>query len=103
MAMNFEQVAELEKETLVPTYERLPILAVRGEGCYLYDDRGKKYLDFLGGLAVNSLGYSHPEIMATLRDPSESLLHVSNLIYHRYQGPLAEKLARLAGLDRVFF
>src|SRR6266567_5380983 len=101
--MTFEQVAELEKETLVPTYDRLPILAVRGEGCYLYDDRGKKYLDFLGGLAVNALGYGHPEVLAVLRDESESLLHVSNLLYNRYQAPLAQKLAALAGLDRVFF
>lgn len=101
--MNFDQIAQLEKEVLVPTYDRLPILAVGGEGCYLHDDRGKKYLDFLGGLAVNSLGYAHPEIFGVLRDESESLLHVSNLLYHRFQAPLAEKLARLAGLDRVFF
>ena len=101
--MNFDEIAQLEKKVLVPTYERLPILAVRGEGCYLYDDGGRKYLDFLGGLAVNALGYGHPEILAVLRDESESLLHVSNLIYHRYQAPLAAKLAKLAGLDRVFF
>jgi acetylornithine/N-succinyldiaminopimelate aminotransferase len=101
--MNFDQIVELEKRALIPTYDRLPILAVRGEGCYLYDDRGKKYLDFLGGLAVNALGYAHPEVLAVLRDESESLLHVSNLLYHPYQAPLAEKLARLAGLDRVFF
>jgi len=101
--MNFDQIAEVEKRALIPTYDRLPILAVRGEGCYLYDDRGKKYLDFLSGLAVNALGYAHPEILAVLRDESESLLHVSNLLYHPYQAPLAEKLARLAGLDRVFF
>jgi acetylornithine aminotransferase/acetylornithine/N-succinyldiaminopimelate aminotransferase len=101
--MNFDQIVEVEKRALIPTYDRLPILAVRGEGCYLYDDRGKKYLDFLGGLAVNALGYAHPEILAVLRDESESLLHVSNLLYHPYQAPLAEKLARLAGLDRVFF
>ena len=101
--MNFDQIAEVEKRALIPTYDRLPILAVRGEGCYLYDDRGKKFLDFLGGLAVNALGYAHPEILAVLRDESESLLHVSNLLYHPYQAPLAEKLARLAGLDRVFF
>jgi acetylornithine aminotransferase/acetylornithine/N-succinyldiaminopimelate aminotransferase len=101
--MNFDQIAELEKKVLIPTYDRLPILAVRGEGVYLVDDRGKKYLDFLGGLAVNSLGYGHPELMAVLRDESENLLHVSNLIYHRYQAPLAEKLTRLAGLDRAFF
>jgi acetylornithine/N-succinyldiaminopimelate aminotransferase len=101
--MNFDEIANLEKRVLIPTYDRLPILAVRGEGCCLYDDRGKRYLDFLGGLAVNSLGYAHPEILAVLRDEAESLLHVSNLLYHGYQAPLAEKLARLAGLDRVFF
>lgn len=101
--MNYEETRELESCVLIPTYERLPVLAVRGEGCCVYDDRGKKYVDFLGGLAVNSLGYNHPELMEVLRDEQENLLHVSNLLYHRYQGPLAEKLARLAGLDRVFF
>jgi len=101
--MEFEEIAKLEKRVLIPTYDRLPILAVRGEGCYLYDERGRKYLDFLGGLAVNALGYGHPEILAVLRDESESLLHVSNLLYHSYQAPLAQKLASLAGLERVFF
>jgi acetylornithine/N-succinyldiaminopimelate aminotransferase len=101
--MHFKEISELEKRVLIPTYDRMPILAVGGEGCYLHDDSGKKYLDFLGGLAVNSLGYAHPEILAVVRDEAESLLHVSNLIYHRYQGPLAEKLARLTGLDRAFF
>lgn len=101
--MNFDLIAELEKQVLIPTYDRLPILAVGGEGCYLYDDRGKKYLDFLGGLAVNSLGYAHPEILTVLREESESLLHVSNLVYHRHQAPLAEALTRLSGLDRAFF
>lgn len=103
MAVSYEAVRELESHVLIPTYERLPLLAVRGEGCYVYDSKGKKHLDLLGGLAVNSLGYNHPEIMAALRDESESLLHVSNLFYHPYQGQVAEKLARLAGLDRVFF
>jgi len=101
--MNRDQIAQLEKQVLIPTYDRLPILAVRGEGCYIYDDTGKKYLDFLGGLAVNALGYNHLEVMATLRDPAETLLHVSNLLYHPYQAPLAETLVRLSGLDRVFF
>lgn len=101
--MDFESIRELESRVLIPTYERLPVLLVRGEGSVVYDDRGKRYVDFLGGLAVNSLGYNHPEIMQTLREESESLLHVSNLFYHRYQAPLAETLARLAGLERVFF
>jgi acetylornithine aminotransferase/acetylornithine/N-succinyldiaminopimelate aminotransferase len=101
--MNRDQIAELEKHVLIPTYERLPILAVSGEGCHICDENGKKYLDFLGGLAVNALGYAHPEIMAVLRDDTETLLHVSNLLYHRYQAPLAEKLVRLSGMDRAFF
>lgn len=101
--MNYDQTKDLEARVLIPTYERMPVLAVRGEGCYVYDEHGKKYTDFLGGLAVNALGYNHSEIMRVLRDESESLLHVSNLLYHPYQAPLAEKLARLAGLDRVFF
>ena len=101
--MNQQQIAELEKRVLIPTYDRLPILAVRGEECYIFDDTGRKYLDFLGGLAVNALGYNHPEIMATLRDSTENLLHVSNLLYHSYQAPLAERLTRLSGLDRAFF
>lgn len=101
--MDYAEIAALEKRSLIPTYERLPILAVGGEGCYLYDDAGKKYLDFLGGLAVNSFGYAHPEILAVLRDGAETLLHVSNLVYHRYQAPLAAQLARWTGLDRAFF
>ncbi len=101
--MSFTDISTLEQQVLIPTYDRLPILAVRGEGCYLYDEHGRKYLDFFGGLAVNALGYAHPEILAVLRDEGESLLHVSNLIYHGYQAPLADKLARWAGLDRVFF
>lgn len=101
--MNFDQIAELEKKFLIPTYDRLPILAVGGEGCALYDDKGKRYLDFFGGLAVNALGYAHPDITALLRGEIESLLHVSNLIYHGFQAPLAEKLAKHSGLDRVFF
>ncbi len=101
--MTFEEVRELESRFLIPTYERLPVLAVRGEGCVLYDERGKGYVDFLGGIAVNALGYNHPEIVQALCDKSESLLHVSNLIYHRFQGQLAQKLARWTGLDRAFF
>ncbi|MCZ6514383.1 MAG: aspartate aminotransferase family protein [Acidobacteria bacterium] len=101
--LNFAQIAEKEKRYLIHTYDRLPVLMVSGEGCTLIDDQGKKYLDFLGGLAVNSLGHAHPEIMEVLRDGSETLLHVSNLLFHPYQADVAERLCRLSGLDRVFF
>ncbi len=101
--MTLKEIAELEKQVLIPTYDRLPILAVGGEGCALIDDKGKRYLDFFGGLAVNALGYGHPEITNILRIEAGAPLHVSNLIYHPYQGPLAQKLAQHSGLDRVFF
>ena len=101
--MNFEQVSAREKSFLIPTYDRLPILLVSGKGCLVWDETGKEYLDFLGGLAVNSLGHAHPEMMAALRDSTQTLLHISNLFYHPYQGELAERLCRISGLDRAFF
>ncbi|MEE8256501.1 MAG: aspartate aminotransferase family protein [Acidobacteriota bacterium] len=101
--MNLKQVSEKEKEFLIPTYQRLPVMMVRGEGCFLFDDEGKEYLDFLGGLAVNALGHAHPEILAILRDSTQTILHVSNLIYHPHQAEVAERLVRLTGLDRAFF
>ena len=85
------------------TYRRPPVVFVRGRGCYLYDHRGRKYLDFLGGLAVNALGYSHPRLTRVIRRESARAVHFSNLFHHPYQGPLARKLAEWSGLERVFF
>jgi acetylornithine/N-succinyldiaminopimelate aminotransferase len=88
---------------LMNTYQRPPVVFVRGRGCHLYDQRGKKYLDFVSGLAVNALGYAHPRLVRVLRREAARLVHVSNLFHHPYQGPLARKLAGWSGLDRVFF
>ena len=85
------------------TYRRPPVVFVRGRGCYLYDHRGRKYLDFLGGLAVNALGYSHPRLTRVMRREAGRGVHFSNLFHHPYQGPLARKLAEWSGLDRIFF
>lgn len=101
--MNLKQISDQEKDFLIPTYQRLPVMMVRGEGCSLFDDEGKEYLDFLAGLAVNALGHAHPEILEVLRDSEQTLLHVSNLIYHPYQAEVAKQLVRLSGLDRAFF
>jgi acetylornithine/N-succinyldiaminopimelate aminotransferase len=100
---SFEQIAELERKYLLTTYNRYPIVLERGKGVFLYDIEGKKYLDFVSGLGVNALGHAHPRIVKTIRDQAARLLHVSNLYYHEYQGPLAEKLCKLSGLDRAFF
>ena len=85
------------------TYRRPTLVFVRGRGCYLYDHRGRKYLDFLGGLAVNALGYSHPRLTRVIRRESARAVHFSNLFHHPYQGPLARKLTEWSGLERVFF
>src|SRR5262249_3625126 len=71
--------------------------------CYVYDTSGKRYLDLIAGIGVNALGYAHPRITKVLREQAGLLLHTSNLYYHEYQGPLAARIARNSGLDRVFF
>lgn len=88
---------------LMNTYQRPPLVFVRGRGCYLYDQRGRKYLDFLGGLAVNALGYAHPRLTRVIRREAGRAVHVSNLFHNAYQGALARKLTQWSGMDRVFF
>jgi acetylornithine/N-succinyldiaminopimelate aminotransferase len=99
----FEQIAELERKYLLSTYSRYPIVLARGKGVFLYDIDDRKYLDFVSGLGVNALGHAHPRIVKAIREQAAKLLHVSNLYYHEYQGPLAEKLCELSGLNRAFF
>jgi acetylornithine/N-succinyldiaminopimelate aminotransferase len=98
-----EQIAEQERHFLLETYNRYPVVLSRGKGVLVYDIEGKKYLDFVSGLGVNALGHAHPRIVKTIRDQAAKLIHVSNLYYHEYQGPLAEKLCGLSGLNRAFF
>lgn len=101
--MQLAHVKELEKKYLLGTYSRYELLADRGTGAYLIDKSNKRYLDMLAGIAVNALGYNHPRIKQVLRKQIKRPLHVSNLIYHEYQGRLAEKLCHVSGLDRAFF
>jgi acetylornithine/N-succinyldiaminopimelate aminotransferase len=98
-----EQIAEVEKRYLLPTYNRYPLAIERGKGVFLYDYEGKKYLDFVAGLGVNALGHAHPRIVKTIREQAAKVIHLSNLYYNEYQGQLAERLCQLSGLDRVFF
>ncbi len=91
-----ESIAERERQFLLTTYSRYPVVLERGKGVFLYDIEGKKYLDFVSGLGVNALGHAHPRIVKAIRDQAAKLVHVSNLYYHQYQGPLAEKLCGLA-------
>jgi acetylornithine/N-succinyldiaminopimelate aminotransferase len=92
-----------EARHLMNTYKRPPIVFTHGRGCRLYDSTGREYLDFLGGIAVNALGYSHPRLVRVIRREAGRAVHVSNLFHNPYQGPLARKLSEWSGLDRVFF
>ncbi len=99
----FEEIVAREQRYLLPTYARYPLAIARGKGVHIYDVAGRKYLDFVAGLGVNALGHAHKRIVKTIREQAARAIHVSNLYYHEYQGRLAEKLAGLSGLDRVFF
>ncbi|HET8925693.1 MAG TPA: aspartate aminotransferase family protein [Candidatus Acidoferrum sp.] len=88
---------------LLPTYKRQPTVLTHGRGAYVYDATGKKYLDFLGGIAVNALGHAHPRIVKVIQREAARAIHLSNLFHNAYQGPLARKLAEWSGLGRVFF
>ena len=85
-------VVDLEKLYLLQNYARHPIVLHRGDGPYMWDVNGKRYLDFIAGIGVNALGQNHPRIVKVIREQAARLIHVSNLYYHEYQGALAEKL-----------
>jgi acetylornithine/N-succinyldiaminopimelate aminotransferase len=91
------------EQFLLPTYKRQPFVLTHGRGAYVYDSAGKKYLDFLGGIAVNALGHAHPLIVKVIRREAARAIHLSNLYHNAYQGPLARKIAEISGMDRVFF
>jgi acetylornithine aminotransferase len=88
---------------LMDTYNRLPVAFTHGEGAWLYDSDGKRYLDALAGIAVNTLGHAHPKLVQALAHQAGRLIHTSNLYRVPQQEALADKLAEISGLDEVFF
>ena len=101
--LTYEEIVALEQKYLLNTYARYPLAIARGKGVYVYDVKGRRYLDFLSGLGVNALGHAHPRIVKAIREQAAKVIHVSNLYYNEYQGLLAEKLCTASGLDRAFF
>ena len=101
--MSLATVMQSEAALLLPTYERNPVMFTRGRGMYLWDSKGKRYLDFLSGIGVNALGYGHPAIQKVIAQQSGKLIHISNLFFHQYQAELAKRLTRMSSLDRAFF
>lgn len=100
--LNPAATIRLEAKHLMPTYKRPPLVFTHGRGCWVWDHRGRKYLDFLGGIAVNALGHAHPRLVRAIQREAARAIHISNLFHNPYQGPLAAKLAECSGLDRVF-
>jgi predicted acetylornithine/succinylornithine family transaminase len=98
-----ESIKALEREYLLQNYARYPLVLHKGKGCYVYDLDGKRYLDLIAGIGVNALGYAHPRLLKVMREQASLILHTSNLYYHEYQGRLAERLAKISGLNRTFF
>lgn len=92
-----------EEQQLFQLYNRFPLVLDHGEGVYLYDTDGKKYLDFAAGIAVMSLGYQNKELEGSLTEQIKKLCHTSNLFYHENGGAAAEALNRVSGMDHVFF
>jgi acetylornithine/N-succinyldiaminopimelate aminotransferase len=103
VSTTLSQAEEREAQYLFPTYARVPLLLERGKGVFLYDSNGKRYIDCITGIGVNALGYAHPRVLAVLREQGKKLIHSSNLFYNEYQGALAERLAKLSGMERAFF
>ena len=98
-----DNTVALADQYLFPTYKRPPFVLVKGEGCRVWDENGKEYLDFVGGIAVCALGHSSPIVTKALDEQSRTLVHVSNLYYTKPQVELARLLVENSFADRVFF
>jgi len=98
-----EKIHRTFEKFVVPSYTRFDLVLERGEGSYVWDVDGKRYLDLAGGIAVCSLGHAHPEITEALTEQAQKLIHVSNLYYNELQGRLAKRIVDLIAPGRVFF
>src|SRR5580692_5075136 len=103
MITTADEVQALEARHVLQTYRRVPVTFVRGKGVLLYDATDREYFDLLSGIGVASLGHAHPGLARAIADQAQTLIQTSNLFYHPFQGQLAERLANLSGLARVFF
>jgi acetylornithine/N-succinyldiaminopimelate aminotransferase len=103
MGAEAQDIQAVEAEHLLQVYKRVPIVLARGEGSCLFGVDGSRYLDFVSGLGVASMGHANPVLAAALADQAATLLHTSNLYFHPLQGQVGQRLATLSGLPRVFF
>ncbi|MHB1459214.1 MAG: aminotransferase class III-fold pyridoxal phosphate-dependent enzyme, partial [Armatimonadota bacterium] len=100
---NTSEIMQMDADYIMHTFNRQPVVLVRGEGVKVWDSEGREYLDFLAGIAVNGLGHAHPAVVSAICKQAGTLMHVSNL-YFIQQGPLlAKKLVELSGMGKAFF
>jgi acetylornithine/N-succinyldiaminopimelate aminotransferase len=100
---SFGEVTRLDARHVLQTYQRQPVVFVRGEGSYLFDASGRRYLDFVSGIGVVALGHAHPGLADAIADQARTLIQTSNLYHHPLQSQAAARLAELSGLSRTFF
>ena len=103
MSETEQQIFETYAKDYLPVFNRYKIGLDHGDGVYVWDAAGKKYLDFLGGIAVNVLGYNYPQLVEAIASQAARIIHASNLYYTKPQADAAEKLAAFSGLGKVFF
>ena len=101
--MDADEIKRLDDDYLLNVYARLPVTLVRGQGVRVWDTGGKQYLDFLAGIAVNSLGHCHPRMVAAIQEQAATLMHVSGYYYTAPVAKLAEKLVGTSAMERAFF
>jgi acetylornithine/N-succinyldiaminopimelate aminotransferase len=100
---NAHAILDRDAETLLPVYNRYPVVMDHGKGVHLFDTSGNRYLDMMAGLGVNALGHAHPRMVAAMTEQAGKLVHLSPLYASRYPGELAERLCELAGMKGVFY
>jgi len=98
-----QHILNRDSEHLLPVYARYPVVMDHGQGVYLYDSSGNRYLDLMAGLGVNALGHAHPRMIAAMADQAAKIVHLSPQYASRYPGELAERLCELSGMKGVFY
>ncbi|MFH1055851.1 MAG: aminotransferase class III-fold pyridoxal phosphate-dependent enzyme, partial [Candidatus Altiarchaeota archaeon] len=101
--MDYNIATRLERRYMAQVFNRLPILLVSGKGVYVWDDKGRRYIDAYAGIAVSSVGHANPAVIKAIRSQASKLMHASNWVYTEPQLTLAKKLVRLSGMERVFY
>ncbi len=101
--MNNRSIQQLTEEHHFKLYRRYPLTLVKGDGSRVWDEDGNEYIDALAGIAVNSVGHCHPDVVAAVQDQASKLMHISNFYYSEPLGKLSERLTKLAGMNRAFF